>query len=399
VERIPRLGLQTAPVGDPAAVQEAAKLLLGASNPVIIVDRVVSNESGMRALVDLAEALQAPVIDKGGRMNFPNRHYLNQTGSAGALLKDADVVLGVEINDLWGSVNTYRDRIVRDSRPVLKKDAKLINIGIREMLVRPNLQDFQRYQPADLDISGDGQATIPLLLEAVRRGMTASTSFADRGNKMREASAETIRRLKQAATYGWDASPISVARLVATIGRELKDENWALVSSSQFQSDWPVKLWNFDKPYQHIGGAGGAGVGYTGPAAIGAALAHRDAGGRFPVAIMGDGELMCCPGTFWTAAHHKIPLLMVMHNNRAYHQEVMHVQRMAARHGRGIDNINIGTTLDNPNIDFAKMADSMGVWSKGPITDPADLAPALRQAIAMVKQGLPALVDVVCQPR
>ena len=399
VERIPRLSLQTHPVGDPAAVQEAAKMLLGASNPVILVDRVVSNAAGMKALVDLAEALQAPVVDKGGRMNFPSRHYLNHSSSAGGLLRDADVVLGIEVGDLWGSVNQYRDRIVRDSKPLLKKDARLINLGIKEMLVRPNFQDFQRYQPADLDISGDGEATLPLLLEAVRRGTTPSTSSGDRGRKLRGAWADSDKRLRQAASYAWEASPVSVARLVATIGRELKDENWALVSASQFQSDWPLKLWNFDKPYQHIGGAGGAGVGYTGPAAIGAALAHRDVGGRLPVAIMGDGEIMCAPGTFWTAAHHRIPLLMVMHNNRAYHQEVMHVQRMAARHGRGIDNINIGTTLDNPNIDFAKMADSMGVWSKGPITDPAELAPALRQAIAMVKQGLPALVDVVCQPR
>ena len=108
---------------------------------------------------------------------------------------------------------------------------------------------------------------------------------------------------------------------------------------------------------------------------------------------------MCCPGVFWTAAHHKIPVLMVMHNNRAYHQEVMHIQRMADRHGRGIDRAGIGTAIDAPNIDFAKMADSMGVWSKGPITDPANLAPALRQALAVVKRGEPALVDVVSQAR
>ena len=190
-----------------------------------------------------------------------------------------------------------------------------------------------------------------------------------------------------------------MARLVATLGKAIEHEDWALVSTMQFQSDWQTKLWNFDKHYQHIGGAGGYGVGYTAPSSIGAALAHRDIGGRLPVSIMGDGELMCCPGIFWTAAHHKIPILMVMHNNRGYHQEAMHIQRMADRHGRGIDRSHIGTAISNPDIDFAKMADSMGVWSKGPITDPADLAPALKEAIAMVKQGQPALIDVVCQGR
>jgi thiamine pyrophosphate-dependent acetolactate synthase large subunit-like protein len=88
-----------------------------------------------------------------------------------------------------------------------------------------------------------------------------------------------------------------------------------------------------------------------------------------------------------------------MHNNRAYHQEVMHLQRIANRHNRGIDRASIGTTLDNPNIDYAKLAQSMGVYAEGPIEKPADLAPALARAIAIVKRGEPALVDVVTQPR
>jgi len=103
----------------------------------------------------------------------------------------------------------------------------------------------------------------------------------------------------------------------------------------------------------------------------------------------------------WTAAHHRIPLLNVMHNNRAYHQEVMHLQRMATRHNRGIEHasVNVGTTIDDPNIDYGKLAQSMGLYAEGPITDPKDLGPALRRAIAAVKRGQPALVDVVTQPR
>jgi acetolactate synthase-1/2/3 large subunit len=397
---IPRLTRLTAPVGDPNAVMQAAKMLVGASNPVILVDRLVRTDEGMQSLVALAEALQAPVIDKGGRMNFPSRHPLNHTGSASALLHNADVVLGLEVNDLWGAVNNYRDRIVRESAPVMKSTAKLITISAADLLMHPNIQDFQRYQPADLAISGDGEATLPILVEAVKRSLPKPDAFADRGAKLKEAFNASLQRYRQAATYAWDASPISVARLCAEIYGQIEHENWALVSASQFQSDWPTKLWDFKHSWQHIGGAGGSGVGYTGPSSIGAALAHRDAGGgRLPVSIMGDGEIMCCPGTFWTAAHHRIPLLMVMHNNRAYHQEVMHVQRMADRHGRGIDRAGIGTVIQDPNIDFAKMADSMGVWSTGPIEDPAKLGPALQQAIAVVKQGLPALVDVVCQPR
>jgi thiamine pyrophosphate-dependent acetolactate synthase large subunit-like protein len=133
-------------------------------------------------------------------------------------------------------------------------------------------------------------------------------------------------------------------------------------------------------------------------AAVGAALANR-ALGRLSVNIQSDGDLMYAPGALWTAAHHKIPLLTVMHNNRAYHQEVMHIQRMALRLQRGIDRAHIGTIIDNPPIDYARLAQSMGLWAEGPITDPAALGPALRRALEVVKSGAPALVDVVTQPR
>ncbi len=121
--------------------------------------------------------------------------------------------------------------------------------------------------------------------------------------------------------------------------------------------------------------------------------------GGLVVNIQGDGELMCAPGSLWTAVHHKIPLLNVMHNNRAYHQETMHIQRMANRHERGIDRAAIGTTLTDPAVDFAKLAQGMGVWATGPVENPADLRPALRKALDVVKHGEPALVDVMTQPR
>jgi acetolactate synthase-1/2/3 large subunit len=108
---------------------------------------------------------------------------------------------------------------------------------------------------------------------------------------------------------------------------------------------------------------------------------------------------MYAPGVLWTAAHHKIPILMVIHNNRAYHQEVMHLQKMASLHNRRMDTAAIGTTIENPNIDFAKLAQSLGVSSEGPIKDPAAIAPALSRALAAVKRGEPALVDVVSQGR
>jgi thiamine pyrophosphate-dependent acetolactate synthase large subunit-like protein len=99
------------------------------------------------------------------------------------------------------------------------------------------------------------------------------------------------------------------------------------------------------------------------------------------------------------AVHHKVPLLSVMHNNRGYHQEVMHVQRIANRRDRVLNDGPIGTQFIGPNIDYARLAQSMGMYAIGPIEQPADLGPALARAVAVVKAGEPALVDVVCQPR
>ena len=117
------------------------------------------------------------------------------------------------------------------------------------------------------------------------------------------------------------------------------------------------------------------------------------------MAVQNDGDLMYAPGALWTAAHHRIPVLLVMHNNRAYHQEVMHIQRMANRHQRGIVNAGVGTKIEDPNIDFAMLARSLGFYSEGPVTDPKDLGPALGRAVARVERGEPALIDVVTQPR
>jgi thiamine pyrophosphate-dependent acetolactate synthase large subunit-like protein len=176
----------------------------------------------------------------------------------------------------------------------------------------------------------------------------------------------------------------------------IKNEKWALPVSDRIP--WARRLWPVTEHYQMLGGTGAAGIGGSAPIAVGAALANKDKG-LITVAFQSDGDLMYAPGVLWTAAHHKIPILMLMHNNRCYHQEIMHVQRMAAIHERPQDTARIGTEITDPNIDFAKIAQGMGVWAEGPISDASKVGPALRRALAEVKDGRPALVDVVCQGR
>jgi acetolactate synthase-1/2/3 large subunit len=396
----PKLTLASPPQGEAGAVAEAARLLVTAERPVIVADRAARTEAGMARLVMLAERLQAAVVDQAGRLNFPTRHPLNQSNRARAAIAEADAILGLEVNDLWGTLNALRDQLHKSTRRVAKADAGIISISARDLAIKGNYQDFQRYPEVDIAIAGDAEATLPALTEAVERVLTPARRAANaaRATALAAASRAAYDRVRSDASYAWDASPVTTARLTLEIWNAIRNEDWSLVSQLNPVSGWPLRLWTFDKPYQFIGGSGGAGIGYTAPAAAGAALANKQRG-RLSVCIQTDGDLMYAPGILWTSAHHHIPLLSVMHNNRAYHQETMHIQRMSNRHTRGVDRAHIGTTIDEPAIDYAKLAQSLGVWSAGPITDPKDLAPALVRAIAVVKKGEPALIDVVTQPR
>jgi acetolactate synthase-1/2/3 large subunit len=397
--RIPKLARVIPPQGDAGALAEAAKWLAAAESPVIICDRLARTPAGMARLVELAETLQCAVVDNYGRMNFPSRHPLNQSFRRNAAISQADVVLAIEMNDLWGSLNAFSDRIARASRPITKKGAKIVTLGTRDLYLKSNYQDFGRYQDVDLSIAGDGEASLPALTEQVKRLLDdgRKSALEARGKKLAAARLAMVEQAKADATIGWDASPITTARMSAEVYAQIKDEDWSLVGNA-IRNLWPHRLWDFKKPYQWNGGSGGAGVGYNLPASLGAALANKQHG-RLTVAFGGDGDFMFNPGTLWTAAHHQIPMLYIVHNNRAYHQEYMYLTAMAARHGRGVEKADIGTTIKDPNVDYATVARGMGAHGEGPVVDPKDLAPALKRAIAAVKSGQPAVVDVVTDPR
>jgi acetolactate synthase-1/2/3 large subunit len=390
--RIPKLTIPSPPQGDSGAVAEVAKLLVNAEYPVILADRVARTPRGAELLVELAETLQAAVIDSAGRVNFPSRHPLS-----GGNVRNADVILALEHSDIWGATNSMRDQLHRSYAPTTKAGAKMITIAATDLYMKSNYQDFQRAGDVDIAIAADAEATLPSLIEAVKKIITADRRrfLDDRGKKIAEANFAARERGKQEATLAWDASPISTARLAAEIWQQIKGKDWSLVGGG---GGWARRLFDFNKPYHHNGGSGAAGVGYSSPAAVGAALANKKFG-RLSINIQNDGDLMYAPGVLWTAAHHKIPMLNIMNNNRAYHQEVMHLQRMANRYNRVITNAGIGNVITNPDIDYAKLAQSMGWYAEGPITNPRDIAPALKRAIAVVERGEPALIDTVVQPR
>jgi thiamine pyrophosphate-dependent acetolactate synthase large subunit-like protein len=400
--RIPRAQVPAPPHVDPGALGDMARALVGAANPVIVAGRVVRSAGSLASMVELAELLQAGVVDEYRRLNFPTRHPLNQTAAKRAAIAAADVILALEVEDLFGAVHRLHGQLKVLPRPIANGRARIFRIGLDAFIPRSNYQNLQRHQETHLSVAADAEASLPALVEAVRRllpgGRAAGADV--RRSRWEDAS----RRLQQSAIAdahrNWDARPVSTARLSSELWQQIRRHDWSLVSFTRRVSDWPLRLWDFNAPHQYIGGAGGEGVGYVAPAAAGAALGNRRHG-RLSVAIQPDGDLLSSSSVLWTLAHHRIPLLIVMHNNRAYHQEVHHLRRMAARHARAVpaDRYKVGTSLDDPAIDFASLARSMGVEAEGPIADPALLKAAFQRGVETVGTGRPYLIDVLTQPR
>jgi acetolactate synthase-1/2/3 large subunit len=192
----------------------------------------------------------------------------------------------------------------------------------------------------------------------------------------------------------WDASPITLPRLAHEMWGVIKHEDWVLTACTL--QDWVLKLWDFDKPYRHAGRALGTGtqIGVS----LGVALAHRGTG-KLVIDIQPDGDLMFDAGALWVAAKYEIPMLVVMHNNRAYYNDWAHQIRMAKLRGTDETKAHIGMDLFGPEPDFAALARSMGCYGEGPIDKPQDIRPALLRALAEVKNGRLALVDTITQHR
>ena len=112
------------------------------------------SQNGVDLLVQLAELVQAPVVDQSNRMNFPNTHPLNQSAQAQPLIRNADLIIGLEVSDFWNTVNQFIDNGLengsgeRQSR--IKPGTKLITISSAELNQKSNYQDFQRFQSVDI---------------------------------------------------------------------------------------------------------------------------------------------------------------------------------------------------------------------------------------------------------
>ena len=384
------------PHADPGALDEAARLLVAARSPVIVVESLGRRPDATPVLCRLAERLAAPMIDLAaesqGRPSVPSHHPLDLTGARDEIISDADVVLALDVTSFLVALG-HTDRSTREVR-LLNERARIIAISLDDYAFRSWAHTFQSLAPVDLPIAADAGLALPALLAAVEEHAVHDAQAAERGARAaRLASRHAALHAEwQAAVQLERASkPLAPSVLAAEIWDVIKDEDWILANGTG--KGWARRLWDW-RPERSYGGSGGAGLGYGLPAALGVALAHRGSG-KLCVNLQADGDLLYVASAFYTAAHHRLPLLTVTFNNRTYGNDEEHQDAVAKARGRPVENKVVGIRIDDPPPDFAKIAQGFGVEAEGPIDTVDAVGPALRRAVRIVKEGRPALVDVL----
>jgi thiamine pyrophosphate-dependent acetolactate synthase large subunit-like protein len=372
-----------APALPPAdEVAQTAALLANAKNPVILIGRVSRGTEGWQQRVALAEQLGARVLtDLKLGAAFPTAHPLHaappglRLSKQGlAVLREADVVLSLDWVDLAGTLKT----VWPDGKP----PAKIIQCSVDPYIHRGWSMDYQGLAPMDVQIMCEPEALVPGLLDALKTNHAASSR-------------------SYAPTVQADAAPpmdadkeIGIRDFGRMIKRMFAEEKVCLI---RLPLGWAGVDCDFNHPLDFLGIDGGGGVGSGPGMAIGAALALQGSD-RLPVAILGDGDFMMGVSAIWTAARYKIPLLILVSNNRSFFNDEIHQERVAIQRDRPVENKSIGLHIGEPDIDIAAIATAQGATGIGPVRRAGDLEQVLTDAIAAVKAGQTCVVDIRVRP-
>jgi thiamine pyrophosphate-dependent acetolactate synthase large subunit-like protein len=269
----------------------------------------------------------------------------------------------------------------------------VINVGTGHLRLRSWSHAIGELPATDLQVTGSPQSVLPALLDRLRAVERPPLGVVARRQRLAgRVKARRAELLDQAQSID-DREAVHPARLAAEAWEALSADSPVLVHSKP--ADWERRLWPLAGFRAHLGYHGGGGLGYGLGASIGAALAWRDEE-RLLVDLQPDGDLLYTPAALWTAAHLNTPILILVQNNRQYRNTVEHAERVARARQRPVERRHLGAGLEDPPVDFAALARAFGIWSRGPVDRPEDVASALRDAASVVRAGRPALVEVVC---
>lgn len=375
---------ESRPVPDDRSILRAAEWLAEARNPLLISGAELPRWGGLKELVDISNLLGATVSGdttaSRSSMGFPSRHPRFLGPLAGPIETP-------EPFDLVFIAGASRFTLMGSGRSLIPAQSRIIELGIRE-------DHLARATPADLLLYGHPEATLQLILDALKRHRLDDQIVRARqkaGEALKQKRTQVIeQRLKDA----WDSAPVAPERLAAEINRAIDPD--AIVVTETVSSDVNVRDYiDFDQPgggRRHVISSGGS-LGWGLGAACGVKLGAPN---HQIVTLLGDGSFQFATQALWTIKRFELPMIIVIFNNRNYQANrwaLAGLRGRAAETGR-----YIGISMDDPDIDHAGIAQSYGVRGER-VTRPEELAPALKRAIAAEKEGHAYLLDVVIARR
>ena len=379
-------------VADPKLIDTAADMLLAADYPILLTEYAARAPIGFDDTVELAETLGCGVFDINKRLGFPNKHPLSVSMHADAF-KGADLVCALDVVD-WTRGSHKPNWETRQVEAITTSDCKWIDIGFADIEISKWATDYNKHHNWDMRILSDTANAIPALTRACKEKISEDQELqkkiAQRTELISSKHNSQWSKWQDDLKKFWDHDPMHEARMAAEIWEVIKDEDWVL--SAGTLKDWVRKVWDFDKPYRHPGRELGTATQFG--MSLGVALAYKDTD-KVVINLQPDGDLMFDLGGLWIAAKYEIPMLCLMYNNRAYYNDWAHQISVANKRGTDPDRAYIGMDLEGPAPDFAHIARGMDWWAEGPIMNPADIQPAVREALKVVKSGKPALVDII----
>jgi len=367
-------------VAGPSAdlVRKAADLLTAAKRPLILPGRVSRDLDAWNRRVQLAEALDARVATnlKVGAA-FPTDHPLHigspatfATDDLLAAMREADVIMSLDWVDLGGTFKAMGNA----------PSATIIQVSLDQNIHNGWSMDYQGLPAVDLFIAADPDSTVEALLGAI--------------GKNAKPKKPALVRSKPAPAMPAPDSQMAAADMANVLRHVVGNREVCLTHVSL---SWHGDFWEFRHPLDYIGSDGGGGVGGGPGISVGAALALKGTG-RLPIAVCGDGDFMMGCTAIWTAVHYRIPLLVVVANNRSFYNDEVHQERVAVARNRPVENKWIGQRISDPDIEMAQMARAQGAHGFGPANNASELEKALKEAIAVVENGGVAVVDARILP-
>ncbi len=366
---------------DKAAIEEAARLLKDAQDPVVIVgDRAAQSESSQE-IVKVAEMLGARVYATNySEMNFPTGHpqflgALNPSmPDSKKIIGSSDVVLAVGTNVFSG--------FFYFSGPALGANTKLIHVD-------QAYEEVGKSEPTDVGIIADPKIAMAELIDALESKMSGDEKEAAKGRilTVSEEKAGIKRDWQSRLERDWDNQPMTADRMMHEISNALPDDT--IIADDSITSRGSIhSSMEFNEPGSIYGIRGGA-LGWGMGGVLGVKLAYPD---RPVVAVVGDGSSMMTVQALWTAANANIPVVYIICNNSAYRvlKLNMNVYKRDILGENPPNSQYMGT--DFPiRLNIAGIAEAIGVYGRQ-ITDPSELSGAVRDALA---SGRPAVLDVV----